>query len=95
VVGGGAANGLLCQLTADVTGLPVVAGPVEATAIGNLLVQIIADGGLRDLQEARELVRSSVPVRRYDPSSPAQGASDAYDRFGDVMARLAPDPAAS
>lgn len=95
VVGGGAANELLCQLTADVTGLPVVAGPVEATAIGNLLVQIIADGGLRDLQEARELVRSSFPVRRYEPSSPAQGASDAYDRFGDVMARLDPDPAAS
>jgi rhamnulokinase len=93
VVGGGAANGLLCQLTADVTGKPVIAGPVEATAIGNLLVQILADGGLRDLQEARELVRSAVPVRRYEPTSEAGGAGDAYGRFTDVMARLEPDPA--
>jgi rhamnulokinase len=95
VVGGGAANELLCQLTADVTGLPVIAGPVEATAIGNLLVQIIGDGGLRDLQEARALVRSSVSLRRHEPAADARAAADAYDRFGDVMARLEPDPAAS
>ena len=88
LVGGGAANELLCQLTADVTGLPVIAGPVEATAIGNLLVQIISDGGLRDLQEARELVRSTVPVRRYEPTSEAASAADAYGRFTDVMATL-------
>jgi rhamnulokinase len=94
VVGGGAANQLLCQLTADVTGLPVVAGPVEATAIGNLLIQIISDGGLRDLQEGRELVRSAVPVRRYEPSDGARGAPDGYDRFLGVLAHLAPDPAA-
>ena len=95
VVGGGAANELLCQLTADVTGLPVIAGPVEATAIGNLLVQIIGDGGLRDLQEARALVRSSVSLGRYEPAAETRGAAAAYDRFGDVMARLEPDPAAS
>ncbi len=87
VVGGGAANELLCQLTADVTGLPVIAGPIEATAIGNLLLQIVADGGLSDLQEARELVRSAVPVRHYEPKSEAGGAPDAYDRFQAVIAR--------
>jgi rhamnulokinase len=98
VVGGGAANELLCQLTADVTGLPVVAGPVEATAIGNLLVQIIGDGGLRDLEEGRELVRAAVPVRRHDPAEGAGGAgaaADAYGRFRDVLARLEPDRAGS
>ena len=91
-VGGGVNNRLLCQLTADATGLPVRAGPVEATAIGNLLVQIIADGGLRDLQEARELVRSAVPVRRFEPTSEARGSSDAFGRFGEVMARFDLNP---
>jgi rhamnulokinase len=68
VVGGGSQNALLCQLTADALGLPVIAGPVEATAIGNLLVQARAHGmvagGLEDL---RAVVRRSTEVRRYDP----------------------------
>jgi rhamnulokinase len=94
VVGGGAANEVLCQLTADVTGWPVFAGPVEATAIGNLLVQIIADGGLSGLAQARDLVRASVALRRYEPAGRTAGAAAAYDRFREVMARLAPDHAA-
>ena len=57
IVGGGAANPLLCQQTADVTGRPVVAGPVEATGVGNLLVQAMADGGLDGLPDIRAVVR--------------------------------------
>jgi len=94
VVGGGAANEVLCQLTADLTGLPVVAGPVEATAIGNLLVQIMADGGLDGLPEARALVRASVSLRRHDPAVETAAAEAGYDRFREVMARLAPEHAA-
>ncbi len=68
VVGGGSRNALLCQLIADASGLPVVAGPVEATAIGNILVQARAHGLLDgDLGALRALVRATQPLRRYEP----------------------------
>jgi rhamnulokinase len=69
VVGGGARNRLLCQLTADACGLPVVAGPVEAAAYGNALVQARALGALSGgLPELRAVVRSSTELVRYEPS---------------------------
>ena len=68
LVGGGARNTLLCQLTADACELPVVAGPVEATALGNVLVQARASGLLSgDLETLRALVRATQDVRRYEP----------------------------
>ncbi|HET7726219.1 MAG TPA: rhamnulokinase family protein [Candidatus Limnocylindrales bacterium] len=68
LVGGGARNELLCQLTADACGLPVLAGPVESTALGNVLVQARAHGAVRgDLATLRGLVRATHPVRRYEP----------------------------
>ncbi len=67
VVGGGANNGFLCQLSADVLGMAIYAGPTEATVLGNLAVQMIADGSVRDIQEARDLIRRSFPVRAYAP----------------------------
>jgi len=68
LVGGGARNVLLCQLTADACQLPVVAGPVEATAIGNVLVQARAAGVLQgDLEELRSLVRTTQEPRRFEP----------------------------
>jgi rhamnulokinase len=69
VVGGGARNPLLCQLTADACGLPVVAGPAEATAIGNILVQARALGAAPgDLDGMRALVRDAQPLRRFEPT---------------------------
>jgi sugar (pentulose or hexulose) kinase len=69
IVGGGARNTLLCQLTADACGLPVLAGPVEATALGNVLVQARALGAVDgDLAALRALVRATQPVVRYQPS---------------------------
>jgi rhamnulokinase len=68
VVGGGARNELLCQLTADACGLPVVAGPVEATAIGNVLIQARALGLVEgDLEALRARIRASHPLRRFEP----------------------------
>lgn len=72
LVGGGARNALLCQLTADATGLPVLAGPVEATALGNLLVQARADGVVADLGHLRALVRETQAVVRYEPRPSAE-----------------------
>ena len=67
VVGGGCRNDYLNQATADATGLPVRAGPVEATATGNLLLQAIACGRLGSLAEGRALVARSAGVRRFEP----------------------------
>jgi rhamnulokinase len=68
LVGGGARNSLLCQLTADACGLPVLAGPVEATALGNVLIQARARGLLAgDLETLRALVRATQDVRRFEP----------------------------
>ena len=68
VVGGGARNSLLCQLTADACEMPVLAGPVEATALGNVLIQARARGLLAgDLETLRALVRATQDIRRYEP----------------------------
>jgi rhamnulokinase len=68
VIGGGSQNELLCQLTADACGLPVLAGPVEASALGNVLVQARALGEpLPDLSAMRALVRATHQLRRYEP----------------------------
>lgn len=68
IVGGGSQNALLCRLTADATGLPVLAGPVEATAIGNVLVQARSLGHVAgDLETLRALVVRAFPVREYLP----------------------------
>jgi rhamnulokinase len=83
LIGGGARNDLLCQLTADACGLPVVAGPVEATALGNVLVQARADGGPADLPAMRELVAATQPLRRFEPA----GDPAAWDAAAARLAR--------
>jgi rhamnulokinase len=67
IVGGGSQNELLCRLTAEASGKKVVAGPVEATAIGNLLIQMRTMGDLPVGLEIRDLVRSSFPLQSYVP----------------------------
>ncbi len=83
VIGGGARNKLLCQLTADATGLPVVAGPAEATAVGNLLVQAMALGHVGSHEELRDTVRASFPVEHYEPRPDANWDS-LYQRFREL-----------
>ena len=67
IVGGGSKNALLCQYAADATGLAVEAGPVEATALGNVLLQAVASGRLAGPAEARYLVRRSVELSNFEP----------------------------
>jgi rhamnulokinase len=71
VVGGGSRNRLLCQLTADACGLPLVAGPVEATAFGNVIVQAIAAGELAGVAEGRAAIAASVKLEPYEPRAGA------------------------
>jgi rhamnulokinase len=80
VVGGGARNQLLNQFTADATGRPVIAGPVEATAIGNIVMQMLATGQVSSLEEARAVVERSFPVERYEPLN-AELWTRHYSRF--------------
>ena len=80
IVGGGVKDKLLCRLTADVCGKTVVAGPVEATVFGNMVLQLIALGKVKSLAEAREIVRRSDKVETFTPET--SGAVEAaYARF--------------
>ncbi|MBT3346560.1 MAG: rhamnulokinase [Gemmatimonadetes bacterium] len=86
IVGGGIQNELLCQLTADATGRPVVAGPAEATGIGNLLVQALGLGWVSSLADIRQVVIDSFEPRRYEPSQADSAAWDeAYGRFAALL----------
>ncbi len=85
LVGGGVQNELLNQFTADATGRPIVAGPVEATAIGNVLVQALAQGRIGSLSELRQIVAASTALQHYEPREPTAW-QDALGRF----ARLKP-----
>ena len=73
IVGGGCQDYYLNQMTADACGLPVFAGPIEGTCIGNFIVQMIAGGDFADLAEARACVAASFEVKRIDPQAPAEG----------------------
>lgn len=80
IVGGGSQNRLLCQLTADATGRLVVAGPVEATALGNIAAQAMALGQVASLAEARAVVRNSAELITYEPH-PSARWDEVYARF--------------
>src|SRR5690554_2702198 len=67
VVGGGSQSEILCQITASISGRRVIAGPVEATAMGNIIAQLMAAGEIKDLEEGREVIKHSVELKEYDP----------------------------
>jgi rhamnulokinase len=69
IIGGGVQNRLLCQMTADACGIPVIAGPIEATALGNIGVQAMAVGAINSLQELRTIIAASVNLEHYTPQS--------------------------
>ena len=82
IVGGGTQNELLCQFTANATGLPVIAGPVEATSIGNLMVQAKTKGLLSSIEEGRKLVANSFDLVTYEPEQ-TDAWNEAYQQIAD------------
>jgi rhamnulokinase len=87
IIGGGMQNELLCQFASDAMQRPVVAGPIEATAMGNVLMQALALGYIGSLAEGREVVRSSFQVRTYEPVDAAPW-EDAYGRYINLLSEV-------
>jgi rhamnulokinase len=92
-VGGGVRNGLLCELTADLTGRQVIVGAVEATALGNVLVQARAAGELGSLADMRTVAAASTESIAHDPSADRGRAEETYRRFLDVTGLATPTAA--
>ncbi|MCP4418379.1 MAG: rhamnulokinase [Chloroflexi bacterium] len=84
IVGGGAQNKLLNQMTANATGKPVVAGPIEATVIGNAFVQLIALGEIEDLNQARAIIANMDELERYEPEETAVW-NEVYGRYKGII----------
>ncbi|HCA81244.1 MAG TPA: rhamnulokinase, partial [Bacteroidetes bacterium] len=84
IIGGGAQNSTLCQFAANATGLPVVAGPVEATAIGNILVQALGHGSVESLRDIRSIVAHSFSPVIYEPVG-VEEWEGAFGRFLDTI----------
>ncbi|MDR0712993.1 MAG: rhamnulokinase [Bacteroidales bacterium] len=85
VIGGGAKNDYLCQMTANAIKMPVIAGPAEGTAIGNLLVQAMALGYLKSLSDIRQIVRNSIDTRNFYPQNAGEW-EQAYSKYKTVIA---------
>jgi rhamnulokinase len=80
IIGGGSRNELLNQMTANATGLPVIAGPSEATVIGNAVVQLITLGELKDITEARQLISNMSGLKKYEPEN-IEAWDEAYAQY--------------
>ncbi len=80
VIGGGVKDGLLCQMTADACGVPVFAGPIEATVLGNIAVQLISQGCIEDVAQARKIIAQSEDIKTYHPGDPSAWDA-AYEKY--------------
>ena len=85
MIGGGSQNAFMCQLTANVSRRVVLAGPVEAAALGNVLVQLHAFGDVASLAEMRDIVRSSIELELYEPDPAGERWTALYERFRAVV----------
>lgn len=86
VIGGGSRHVTLCQYTADAARIPVVAGPAEATALGNVMVQAVALGHDGSMADLRAKAAASFPLRRCEPRDP-EAWDRAYERFAEITGR--------
>ena len=83
VIGGGSRNDMLNQWTSNAVGIPVVAGPSEATAIGNIMLQALSSGKAQDVSSMRKLVAQSIPLKTFQPQD-AETWTEAYARFQQI-----------
>jgi sugar (pentulose or hexulose) kinase len=86
ITGGGSRDALMCRFTADVCNRPVVAGPTEATALGNMLVQLMSAGEIATVKEGRAVIAASYPPLWYEPSDTARW-EEAYGRYSALFPR--------
>lgn len=84
IVGGGSRNRLLCQWTSNVAGIPVVAGPNETTAVGNLLMQLKGTGEINSIYEGREIARNSFDIKIYEPVD-VEKWKEAYEKYKSIF----------
>ncbi|MEG1010276.1 MAG: rhamnulokinase family protein [Ruthenibacterium sp.] len=84
VLGGGTKDGLLCQMSANSTGLPVVAGPIEATALGNIVIQLVALGELADIAAGRALIAATETLKHYAPAE-TDAWNKAYEAYKTIL----------
>lgn len=87
LLGGGTNDSFLCQMTANSLGIPVLAGPTEATALGNILLQLIALGDIKSIDEGRALIRSQESVRKYTPDD-VENWKNAYKKFCTAVQKI-------
>ena len=87
IIGGGSQNELLCQFTANATGMPVIAGPVEATALGNIMVQAMAKGAIKSLKAIRRVIRNPFSFKEYLPEDLSDWERN-YSRFLNICDKL-------
>ncbi len=86
IVGGGSQNQLLSQFTADVLGVPVITGPIEATALGNIVVQAITKGAIEDIVEARKIIKDSSEMKVYQPQNAEEWLRN-YEKYKEITSR--------
>jgi rhamnulokinase len=84
IVGGGSRNRLLNQFTADATGCTVLAGPIEATALGNIALQMVGTSAVSSIADARRIIERSFPVERFEPADQDRWNGH-YRRFQDYL----------
>ena len=84
MVGGGTQSALLCQFTANACGCRVSAGPIEATVLGNVALQLMASGDIKSLAEAREIIKRSQDIKVYEPQD-TSAWDEAYERFKKIL----------
>lgn len=84
IVGGGTKDGLLCQMAADACNTKVVAGPIEATALGNVVAQLIASGDISDMWKAREIIKNSETMKCFTPKNPDEW-DEAYKKYINII----------
>ena len=84
IVGGGTKDPLLCRMTADACNVPVMAGPVEATALGNIAVQFMSSGEIKSMTEARKIIKNSFDIKSFEPENPGEWEK-AYEKFVKII----------